>query len=186
MNAISHPIMNKGAIEFFAQDGEAWCFVDGEKMLVSEAPVRVHQMIRRDIEHHPGALQALESMNITDPIAQHEHYTMCMHGELNFQPDFIDYKPNALDHEFTSLICGVQHCAHRGILCQRIHGEYGNLTNREADILHLIGKGQHPSDMAQMLEISITTVRTHIENIKSKIGVDRLSGIAIFATQNKF
>lgn len=186
MNNISQTIFKKGSIEFFAHEGNAFVFIDGEKMPVSDAPVRVQQLIRRDIERHPGATQALESLHITDPIAQHEQYIMCMHGELNAQPDFIDYKPNALDREFTSLICGVVNCAHRGVLCQRIHGEYGNLTNRESDILHLIGKGGRPQEIANALNISVCTVRIHIENIKSKIGAESLSGVAIFASQNRF
>lgn len=186
MNNISQTIFQKGCIEFFAHEGSAYVFIDGEKMPVADAPVRVHEMIRRDIEHHPGAMQAMESLNITEPLAQHEQYIMCMHGELNSQPDFINFKPNANDHEFTSFICGVVNCAHRGVLCQRIHGQYGNLTRRESDVLHMIGKGFRPQEIAEALLISVCTVRIHIENIKSKIGADSLIGVAVFASQNKF
>lgn len=186
MNNHSLPIMEPGCIEFFAHQGHAFCFVDGDKMLVADAPVRIHQMIRRDIERHPGALPALEQMYITDPIQQHEQYVMCMHGELNSQPDFIKFQPNTSDQEFTQLICGVQHCAHRGVLCQKIHGQYGNLTDRESDILHLIAKGGRPQEISDALGTSVNTVRNQIETIKSKIGADSLSGIAIYAMQNKF
>lgn len=186
MNNLSQPIMQKGSIEFFAHQGQAFVFVDGEKMPVADAPVRVHQMIRRDIEHHPGALPALESMSITDPVAQHEQYVMCMYGELKSEPDFIDFKRNPENCEFTSLLCGTLNCKHRGILCERIHGQYGDLTDRESDILHHISKGARPNEIADSLGITVNTVRTHIENIKSKIGAESLSGLAIFATVNKF
>jgi len=106
MNNHSQPIMEPGCIEFFEHQGHAFCFVDGEKMLVADAPVRVHQMIRRDIERHPGALQALEQMFITDPIAQHEQYAMCMHGELNSQAEVNQFKPKTSGHELTQPICG--------------------------------------------------------------------------------
>jgi DNA-binding CsgD family transcriptional regulator len=186
MNNLSQPILQQGSIEFFAHQGQAFVFVDGEKMPVADAPVRVHQMILRDIEHHPGALPALESMNINDPLAQHEQYVMCMHGELNAQPDFINFKPNIADREFIQLICGVTQCKHRGVLCQRIHGQYGELTGRESIILHLIGKGGRPQEIADSLNISIHTVRCHIDNIRSKIGADSLLGVGIFANFNKF
>ncbi len=186
MNNLSQPIMQKGSIEFFAHQGQAFVFIDGEKMPFADAPVRVHQMIRRDIEHHPGAIQALDSMNITDPIAQHEQYVMCMYGELESQPDFINFKHNSNFHEFTSLMCGTLHCPHRGLLCERIHGQYGDLTDRESEILHHISTGARPQEIADAFGTSINTVRTQIESIKSKIGTESLMGIAIFATVNKF
>jgi len=186
MNNITQPIMQKGSIEFFAHQGQAFVFIDGEKMPVADAPVRIHQMIRRDIEHHPGATAALESLNISDPVAQHEQYVMCMYGELKSEPDFIDFKHNPSNNEFTSLICGTKNCKYRGILCQKVHGQYGNLTKRESEVLHYLSKGARPQEIADALFISITTVRTHIENIKLKIGADSLSGVAIFASVNKF
>lgn len=186
MNNLSQTIFEPGSIEFYAHQGHAYVFIDGENMLVADAPVRIHQMIRRDIEHHPGALTALEKMGITDPAAQHSQYIMCMHGELNSNPDFVAFKPNTSDQEFTQLICGVKNCAHRGILCQKIHGQYGDLTERESDILHLISKGGRPQEIADALGTSVNTVRSQIEAIKSKIGVDSFSGIAIYAVQNKF
>jgi len=186
MNNLSQPIMEPGCIEFYAHQGQAFVFIDGEKMPVADAPVKVHKMIRRDLEHHPGALHALEQMNITDPIDQHLQYTMCMHGELNSQPDFIKFQPNTTDQEFTQLICGVQHCAHRGVLCHKIHGQYGNLTDRESEIVRHIARGAHPQEIADSFGTSINTVRNQIETIKSKIGVDSLAGIAIYGTQNRF
>lgn len=186
MNNLSQHILEPGCIEFYAHQGQAFVFVDGEKMPVSDAPVRVHQMIRRDIEHHPGAMAALEEMGITDPIKQHEQYAMCMHGDLNSQPDFIEFKPNLSDQEFTQLICGVRACKHRGVLCQKLHGQYANLTDRESEVLHLIGIGARPQDIADVLGTSVNTVRSQIESLKSKTGADSLVELAIFATVNKF
>lgn len=183
MNTISQPIMQKGSIEFCAHQGQAFVFVDGEKMPVADAPVRVHQMIRRDIEHHPGATQALEALNITDPIAQHEQYTMCMHGELNGVPDFINFKPNTDDHEYTSLICGTRNCKYRGVLCQKIHGQYGNFSNREGEILQLLKQGGRPQEIADALGTSIHTVRCQIENMKLKTGIDSLLGLVVFSNK---
>jgi len=186
MNNLTQPIMQKGSIEFFAHQGQAFVFIDGEKMPVADAPERLHRMIRRDLEQHPGALTALEAMNITDSTEQHEQYVMCMYGELKSEPDFIDFKHNPSNNEFTSLICGTQKCKYRGILCAKLHGQFGDLSNREIDILHLIAKGGRPQEIADALFISIHTVRCHIDNIRCKIGADSISGVAIFATANKF
>ena len=46
-------------------------------------------------------------------------------------------------------------------------------TSRELDVLRLIAAGKSNAEIAQMLVIAISTVRTHTNNIFSKLGVTR-------------
>jgi DNA-binding NarL/FixJ family response regulator len=47
----------------------------------------------------------------------------------------------------------------------------GKLSNREFEVLRLIGQGRDSHDIARTLHLSIKTVDTHRGNIKSKLGL---------------
>jgi len=174
--------MKRGAIEFYVNNGEAFAEIDGQRMLLSDAPVNVHEMIRRNIEHHPGAIEALESMGLNSASQQHEQYIACMYGEYNHTPDFLNFRHSVDDDEFTQLLCGVNNCKFRGVLCHKIHAKYSDLTDREVQICLHIRADFSSKEIADMLDISINTVSVHIANILSKIGCNSRAGIASWAS----
>lgn len=47
----------------------------------------------------------------------------------------------------------------------------GRLTARQADVLRLLASGRRPAEIAQVLSISPQTVRTHLQNMMSTLGV---------------
>jgi DNA-binding NarL/FixJ family response regulator len=54
------------------------------------------------------------------------------------------------------------------------------LTPRERNVLHLIALGTHHRAISERLSISITTVRTHTQNILKKLGVhSKLEAVAL-------
>jgi DNA-binding NarL/FixJ family response regulator len=58
------------------------------------------------------------------------------------------------------------------------------LTNRELEVIRLIGKELKNSEIAEKLFINVRTVDRHRENIRSKINVKNTSGIIMFAVRN--
>ena len=48
-----------------------------------------------------------------------------------------------------------------------------DLTSRELEILHIISKGYSNQEIADKLFVSLSTVKTHINNIYSKLNVKR-------------
>ncbi len=46
-----------------------------------------------------------------------------------------------------------------------------NLTNREYEVLQLLTKGYSNSDIAENLYLSLSTVKTHVSNLFSKMNV---------------
>lgn len=54
---------------------------------------------------------------------------------------------------------------------QQATGPLEGLTGREMAVLRLIGEGLSTEAIAEMLEISLNTARTHRRNITSKLGV---------------
>ncbi len=60
-----------------------------------------------------------------------------------------------------------------------------SLTKRELEILLLIGDGKTNQEIASILFIGIKTVKTHVSNILSKLGVEDRTLAAIYVHKNK-
>ena len=59
--------------------------------------------------------------------------------------------------------------------------EEHSLTEREREILELIGGGSTPREIAEVLGLSIKTVESHRENIKEKLGIKTAAKLAPYA-----
>jgi DNA-binding NarL/FixJ family response regulator len=59
------------------------------------------------------------------------------------------------------------------------------LTERETDVLRLLAQGQSNQEIARNLNISATTVRSHVSNILAKLGVDNRTQAALIARERQ-
>ena len=57
------------------------------------------------------------------------------------------------------------------------------LTERERVILHLIGAGATNHEIAQQLVVSESTVRTHIQHLEQKLGLENRNLLVLYAVQ---
>jgi len=60
---------------------------------------------------------------------------------------------------------------------------YDGMTRREIEILRLLGQGQTNKEIAYRLKISQKTVRNHISNLYSKLGVRDRSQAVLYAVR---
>lgn len=60
------------------------------------------------------------------------------------------------------------------------------LTPREIDVLRLVTKGLANKEIADKLNIGLTTVISHRKNITEKLGIKSASGLAIFAVMHGY
>ena len=60
------------------------------------------------------------------------------------------------------------------------------LSAREIEVLTLITKGLINKEIAEKLNISLTTVITHRKNITDKLGIKSVSGLTIYAVMNGY
>ncbi len=60
------------------------------------------------------------------------------------------------------------------------------LSTREIEVLVLITKGLINKEIADKLNISLTTVITHRKNIVEKLGIKSVSGLTIYAVMNGY
>ena len=56
-----------------------------------------------------------------------------------------------------------------------------SLSDRELEVLELIGQGQSSRQIADRLHVSIKTIESHREHIKTKLGLKRASELANYA-----
>lgn len=61
-----------------------------------------------------------------------------------------------------------------------------DLSAREIEVLVLITKGLINKEIADKLNISLTTVITHRKNITEKLGIKSVSGLTIYAVMNGY
>ncbi|MFF8262611.1 response regulator [Streptomyces virginiae] len=58
------------------------------------------------------------------------------------------------------------------------------LTERETDVLHLVGQGLANEQIAQRLVVSIATVKTHLNRIMSKLGLQSRAQAVVVAYES--
>jgi NarL family two-component system response regulator LiaR len=59
-----------------------------------------------------------------------------------------------------------------------------NLTEREREVISLVGQGCSNQEIADRLTISSNTVKTHVSNILAKLNLEDRTQLAIFALKN--
>ena len=55
------------------------------------------------------------------------------------------------------------------------------LTPRQLEVLRWLADGKRPNDVALILGISKSTIRSHVENIKVELGLDTTVAIVVAA-----
>jgi DNA-binding NarL/FixJ family response regulator len=58
----------------------------------------------------------------------------------------------------------------------------GTLTNRELEVLHLVGKGFSPQQIAECLHRSVKTVHAHMDHIKKKLYIRSYRELLVYAS----
>ena len=86
----------------------------------------------------------------------------------------------------------------KSILRMHEHGHHGgkhpqseitnthDLSAREIEVLKLITKGLINKEIAEKLNISLTTVISHRKNITEKLGIKSVAGLTIYAVMNGY
>jgi len=61
-----------------------------------------------------------------------------------------------------------------------------DLSDREIEVLVLVSKGFINKEIAEKLNISLTTVISHRKNITDKLGIKSVSGLTMYAVMNGY
>ena len=61
----------------------------------------------------------------------------------------------------------------------------GKLTKRELEIAFLLINGKSKVEIAKILRLSISTIKTHVEHIYCKLGIHSKVELAVYIIKNK-
>ena len=78
---------------------------------------------------------------------------------------------------------------HQGAMHASAHPQMplqNDLTMREIEVLSLVARGFINKEIADKLNISLTTVITHRKNITDKLGIKTVSGLTIYAVMRGY
>ena len=67
-----------------------------------------------------------------------------------------------------------------------LHATAHDLSPREIEVLVLLTKGCINKEIAERLNISLTTVISHRKNITEKLGIKSVSALAIYAVMHGY
>ena len=122
----------------------------------------------------------------------HKQKTIVLTLSLNDSAQLTDFHSlyiNQPEHELVRALLTLQQHAHGGgrnlppmpqILQQKI------LSNREIEVMSLIVQGYINKEIADQLNIGLSTVITHRKNIMEKLGMKSVSALTIYAVMHGY
>lgn len=118
----------------------------------------------------------------------HSHKTLLLTaGEAGVgQEPFRSIRIGGTEEELVREILRLHHAAHRHGHPGAVHPAAPSLSPREAEVLALVVKGLINKEIADRLEIGLTTVITHRRNIMEKLGIRSVSGLTIYAVMHGY
>lgn len=98
-----------------------------------------------------------------------------------------DEKPEVFHEAISCIIGGEVYLTHdsQRLLEGSNKGDEIVLTKREIEIIQLITRGKSTQEMAKQLFISETTVKTHRQNIRLKLGISNSAELVRYAFEHK-
>ncbi len=167
--------------EFFEENGEVYFMHNRYTHEFSDLDISEAAFLRDDLEQHPKALKAMESIGIVNPMAQIKQWAICNFGNFDNKADITS--DGVIIHEHVN--CpqrGI--CKFEGTICLPLMVENGTLTPREIQIIKLVARDLLDKQISFMLDISTSTMAGHRTHIEQKIGCHSKAGITAYAYQN--
>lgn len=176
-------------MEFYIYNDELWCIGDeGENKKVCEND---HDLIGRILEViescYPDAYRALESIYARSkanlPYYKYlivRRFCKCNFGELDYHKQDIT-RSNLINLEHVK--CPMRgECLFEGVIC--LPKFNSNLTGMEMRVMKLLFDGMSNEEISSQLFISPNTVKKHILNSYTKIGVHEKAEFIKYAVQH--
>jgi len=152
--------------EFFQHKGVLMVLHDGKLKSFDRLPASVKYFLQGLLDNNPDANLALDCMEITEPFERLKQFVLCRFSSFDSVADITE--GGHMHPEFT--LCDKRgRCPYEGTLC--ISMVKTKLSTRELEVIRMLTRDLPYKLIADRLDISTNTVRTHIQNIQNKLGV---------------
>ena len=171
-----------GHTEFFYNDIFVYALHRGVLIRWENWTEELYLLAEEDMAKNPIAVQCLIDLGIEGRLDMIWQYIRCRYGAFDKHPD-VDEAGNAKHTEY--LDCGIRgKCAYEGKLCSTIKAPYGIISWREIEVIKLVADGLLNKEIADQLNISVTTVPVHLQNIFRKTGMAHRGELIRFAIEH--
>jgi DNA-binding CsgD family transcriptional regulator len=172
------PGIENNTLEVYRYKGKTKAMLNGEKMDYLELPSVLREPFQAELISDLKARECLvNSMRITDPDLMEEKFASCRYGAYDGVPDLKDGKLTA-DAPLCELI---DDCKGFNVICKIPEGPNGQLTRKQYQVTQLVAAGKLDKEIAYMLGMKVTTVRTHLSRIRETLCVNNRIEIAFWA-----
>lgn len=166
------PCFESDQIEGYRHGEDFIVVKNGVKCQISDLPASYRQPFEQEFEDDTKARQCLK--NEMKVKGNHfEKFMWCRYGNFDHTPDLVDgvTQPDAPNCKLEET------CPGFGTVCLIP----GGLTPQQYFITRLITLGKQDKEIAEELQISIATVRTHYTHIRVRLEKNNRNEIALWA-----
>lgn len=174
--------------KFFCYEDEVWVrYVDGSTSKITESDVELVRALDDMIStFYPQAYAALKDLykDSSPNIPYHRfriisRFIRCNLSNLDHVPDI---SPGGI-FNLESVACPLRgECPRDGIICRPSFDH--RMTPAELRVMELLYRGLSDNDMADTLCLSVLTIRTHIRNALTRLGLHSRSEFLKYAALN--
>lgn len=174
--------------EFFCYEGEVWVrYAEGATSKVTESDIDLIRALDEKIStFYPEAYATLQelykSSSTNIPYYRFRivsRFIRCNLSNLDHVPDISPDGTMNLE----SVSCPLRgECRYDGIICRPSFKR--SLSPAELRVMALLYRGASDNDMADTLCLSVLTIRTHIRNALSRLGLHSRGEFLKYAAQN--
>ncbi|MCX6231108.1 MAG: LuxR C-terminal-related transcriptional regulator [Bacteroidetes bacterium] len=159
------------------ENGEVTVTVKGSQMDYLELPLILREPFQAELISDSAALKSLkENFKIFDADEMEYKFVSCRYAAYNGN---MHHHPE-IDSE-GSCCSEIKTCPAFNILCKIPVGKNGILSRQEFLITVLVSKGKLDKEIADELNIEISTIRTYLARIREKLCVNNRIEIAFWA-----
>lgn len=132
------------------------------------------------MDHDIDASYCLDCLDLHEPMDRLRQFVLCRFSSFDLVADVTEGGHMHPEHT----ICDKRgRCPYEGILCTRVPAIV--LSTRELEVVRLLPEDISYKMIADRLDITVNTVRTHIQNIQNKIGVHSNRAILQWAHEHQ-
>lgn len=166
--------------EFFLHQGKLMVIHDGKIKSFDSMPASLVAHLEELLSGNDDANLCLDCMDLMEPHERLRQFVMCRFSSFDLVADIMEN--GNMSPEFT--LCEKRgRCPYEGMLCVSLKKMYG-ISSRELQVIRMIAMDIPVKLIADNLDISINTVSTHIQNIRTKLGEYTMRGVMRWAFEH--
>lgn len=170
--------LENNAVEIYVCENEdVKALSNGNSCLYLQLPDPLREPFQAELLKDKKASACLIKMGHKEGNLMEEKFVACRYGALNSTPDY-QYAELRADLPICKEIAT---CPGFGIVCQQPEGPNGQISRREYMVITEVAKGKMDKEIADILSIEITTVRTHLARIREKLNINNRVEIGLWA-----